>query len=60
MKKVFFLCMVAGLTATACNLDWFKKNPKQEEEIVTHDDSVQDSTFNVDDSIPVVKDTTRH
>ncbi len=52
--------MVAGLTATACNLDWFKKNPKQEEEIVTPDDSVQDSTFNVDDSIPVVKDTTRH
>ncbi|HNF49323.1 MAG TPA: hypothetical protein PLF48_08095 [Chitinophagales bacterium] len=58
MKKMIFICMAAGFIATACNPDWFKKEPKNEEkEVVIPDDSVSDSTLLSEDTSQVKTDS---
>lgn len=50
--------MAAGFIATACNPDWFKKEPKNEEkEVVIPDDSVSDSTLLSEDTSQVKTDS---
>ncbi len=57
---MIFICMAAGLIATACNLDWFKKEPKNEEkEVIIPDDSVSDSTLLSEDTTHVKTDSVK-